>query len=228
MQLKPKASLAFKKTKPSAKPSFGTNVINSLDTIVTAANARFAVADLPVPVATLLTINNDLAAAISDALTGNHTAVASVKDAVTAWNEAFTLTANFISTNADGSIPAIREAGFVPTKSETTPAQKPGAAANFKATINGSKGAIMAGSKTAVAGATAYLYTAAPDGVAISYNGNTVVITVGEKSVYIVADTKKQIEICNLPNGLPLNVSMVAVNAAGTGPATAPQQVITQ
>jgi hypothetical protein len=193
-----------------------------------AQNALSPFTGLPVPVSELLTLNDNLSAIISEALTGNHTAVAAVKNAVAAWNNGFALTANYVTSVAAGDESVIRSAGFVPTKSESQPAQKPGAVTNFKATINGSKGAIIASSKRAVPEAIAYVYAAVPDGVNISYNGYTMVITVGEKSIFITADTHKQAELYNLPTGVPYNVSMYAINRAGSGPATASQQVIPQ
>ena len=90
MKLTPSASLYFKKGKPSAKVAFGANVINALS--VTDLNkkiAGFAITDLPIPVADLQAINDELSAAVSEALTGNHAAVANVKNVVQQWNDAF-------------------------------------------------------------------------------------------------------------------------------------------
>ena len=72
------------------------------------------------------------------------------------------------------------------------------------------------------------MYTAAPDGVSINYNGNVMIITVGEKSVYVIADTAKQTEFFNLPSETSFNVNMYALNSAGSGPATQAQKVVTQ
>lgn len=222
MKLTVRASLTFKRSKTSEKPVFGANVITSL----TAAATTFP--SLPVPIAQLTTINTQLAQAIASALSGNHSAVADVKVKAAAWDVAFTKTAVYVTSVANGSDVIVRSAGFVPTKSETSPVQKPTAVANFKATINGSKGAIIAGSKNAVPEAKAYVYTAAPEGVNVSFNDNTMIITVGDKTVYVIADTQKQTEFFNLPSGTPFNVNMYALNSAGSGPASAAQQVVTQ
>ena len=229
MKLNCKTSLAFKKYKPAEKPPFGSNVIAALSPQTQSKQAAAAAyPEMPVPVADLQTINDALAAAITAALTGNHSSVAAVKAAIAAWNNAFTLTANYVTSIANCDESIIRSAGFVPTKSETTPTQKPGAVTGFKATINGSKGAIIAGSKTGVPEAGAYLYSALPDGADVTYNGNTMIITVAGKSIYIMADTHRQAEFYNLPSGVPYNVSVYAVNRAGSGPAATSQQVITQ
>ncbi len=102
MRLIPKASLAFKKLKPSMKPAFGTNVINALTPVLSSKKTKSTLGDLPIPVADLLALNNALATAVSNSLTGNHTAVAAVKNAVIAWDNGFGLTANFITTEAEG------------------------------------------------------------------------------------------------------------------------------
>ena len=221
MKLTSRASLAFKLEKTAAKPTFGTSVIAALS-----ASIQFP--DLPVTIAQLQTVNDALSAAISAALTGNHMAVAAVKNAVAAWNGDFTLTANYVTTIAKGDETIIRSGGFVPTKSETSPKPKPGGAIGFKATINGTKGAIIAGAKSAVAQAYGYVYTALPDGVTVDYNGDTMVITVADKTLYINTDTRRQTEFFNLPSGVAYNVSMFAFNAAGNGPAAASQKVIAQ
>lgn len=173
-------------------------------------------------------INNDLTAAVSDSLTGNHTAKASLKNAIIAWDYAFGRTADFITTIAEGDAEIIRKAGFIPTKAESSPSQRPGAPINFKATINGTKGAIIASSQKAVPGALFYLYSALPDGATINYVNDTIIITIGEHNVYLSAGTSKQTELYNLPSGISFNVSMVAVNTAGNGPASASQKVIPQ
>lgn len=222
MKLTIRASLSFKRFKTAEKAAFGNKVITSL----IAADAQFP--NLPVTLTALKNINTGLAQAIAAALTGNYAAVAELKNKVAVWNEAFTKTANYVSTVADGSDVIIHNAGFIPTKSETTPAQKPSAVSGFKAIINGSKGAIIAGSKNAVPEAKAYIYTAAPEGVNIAYHDKTMIITIGDKSVYVIADTQKQTEFYNLPSGIPFHVNMYALNSAGSGPATVSQKVITQ
>ena len=213
MRLISRASLAFKRQKPADKTTFGANVTTALQNAV----AQFP--NLPITITDLQALTANLAAAIVAALTGNHIAVATLKVAIADWNSGFTLTANYVTSVAQGDETIIRSAGFVPTKSETQPTQKPGPANGFNATINGSRGSIIAGCKNAVTDAIAYLYTAVPDDVTVSYNGDTMVIAVGEKTIYINADTHKQTEFCHLPSGVGFNVSMFAINRAGSGPA---------
>jgi len=229
MKLKARASLGFKRQKPSSKPTFGDSVINALAPPVTSKKKEALLwEDLPVPVPDLVILNDNLNAAVSDALTGSHTASASVKNAVKEWNAAFTRTANYITTLAAGDEEVIRLAGFVPTKTESQPKQKPGAIVGFKATINGSKGAIIAGTKIATRNSRAYVFAALPEGATVVYNGNTMEISLGGKTIYITVDTRKLTEIYNLPSKTAYNVSMYAINSAGSGPATASQEVIPQ
>ena len=70
---------------------------------------------------------------------------------------------------AQGNEQVINEAGFIATKTVSQPSQKPGLAKNFQATINGFKGAILAGTQTPVAEAAAYIYYALPDGVTVNF-----------------------------------------------------------
>lgn len=231
MKLIAQASLAFKKGKPSVKTTFGANVINALAPPVpptSKKNKKLRWEDLPVPVEVLQEVNNALIAAVSDSLTGKHAAVAALKNVVREWNNVFGLTAKYITGIADGDETVIREAGFVPTKSESQPSQKPGAVTGFNATVNHSKGAIIAGSKTSVYSARAYVFTTMPEGATINYNGNIMEITIEGKTIYINVSTRRLTEFYNLPKGAPYYVSMFAVNTAGCGPATPSQEVIPQ
>ena len=54
------------------------------------------------------------------------------------------------------------------------------------------------------------------------------IVTVEGKNVYINIAMQKKTEMYNLPNAATFNVGMFAINRAGTGPATALQQVTTQ
>ena len=226
MNLLTKASLSFKRLKVAEKPAFGANVITCLTPLLAKKN-KLTATGLPVPVDQLQAFNDALSAAIAAALTGNHTARLAVKTAVAEWDNAFTLTANYISEIAGGDAVVIRQSGFVPTKSERTPAQKPQAPGSFNATINGSKGAIIAGAKK-VPNAKVNVFSAVPAEAIVGYNGNTMHITIGGKTIYIMVNTQKQTEFCNLPSSTPFNVSMFSVNSAGSGPAVTAQQVTTQ
>lgn len=229
MRLISHASLSFKLQKQSEKPGFGASVINALSALVPATqNMPSIFPNLPVSINNLQTINDALSNALSVALTGNHAAVAIAKNALIAWNKAFILTANYVSSVAAGNETVIRSAGFVPTKSEKQPPQKPAAAIGFKVTINDNKGVVTAGIKKPLPGTKAYIYSAAPAGVTVAYNGNAMIISFEGKSVYIIGDTHKRTQFYNLPSGIPFNISMFGINSAGSGPAATSQKIIPQ
>jgi hypothetical protein len=223
MLLTCKASLAFKKLKAMAKTAFGSNVIISLRTLAAGLNPF---PDLPVSLSGLQTLNDNLSAAAISALTGNHTAVAAVKTAMDAWDAGFKSVALYVSACVPGQADAIRSSGYVPTKSESTPKPKPGAVTDLM--VSPAKGGLTAGSISSVPTTVAYITSVVPVGATVEYVGNTMVITIGTQSIYINADTRRQTEVDGLTTGVPVNVSMYCINAAGRGPAAPTQQVIPQ
>lgn len=222
------ASLSFKREIPSQKTAFGANVVNKLTTSAAVKGVASPYPNLPVSVADLLDVNNRLFDANSAAKSGAYVDVAALENVVTEWNDKYTLTAAYVSSIAASNLELIRFAGFVPTKSEAQKQPAAGGATGFTAHTNGKKGAIIARSKTKVPLAKGYVFTAVPDGVDVTYEGNVMVLAVGEKTIYITAHTKKNVEIFNLPSGIPYNVSMFGFNSTGSGAAAASQQVIPQ
>ena len=221
-----KASLSFKDISPSNKVGFGRNVVTQLTPIV--AKTANAADDLPIPVADLLALTDNLAAAVAAMNQGGKSAGNNLKDAVEEWNAAFTTTANWISMEADGSPTYITDRGFDSTK--TTRNKKPvaGGINGFSARVNHSKGAITVGAKNASDYADGYLFAALPEGVSVEFNGNIMQINTGTSVLYIATSSKKEIDFKALPKGKAYNALMMAFNASGTGPASAPQEVIPQ
>ncbi len=223
------ASLNFKKESPEQKVAFGANIVVMLGGVVPSAKSNTSVyASLPVPVADLEDVNNRLFDANAAAKTGAFVDIAALDNVVAEWNDKFSLAAVFITSVAASNAEVIRAAGFVPTKSEAQKQPAAGGTTNFTAHTNGKKGAIIARSKKKIPLAKGYVFTAVPDGVEVTYEGNVMVLTVADKSIYITAHTKKNVEIYNLPSGVPYNVSMYGFNSSGSGGAAASQQVIPQ
>ncbi len=220
------ASLAFKKYSFSQKATFGTNVTTALELDATQTPPLFP--DLPVPVATLNILSGNLFEAVQGLVNGGRNAKEAAKMANEAWDAAFTATAIYVSMASANNSQSVSLSGFIPTKGTREKKQIPGVAATFKATINGTKGAILAGAKTKVPRAIAHIVTALPPGATISYLENTAIITIGTENIYIGAFTGKGTELYNLDSAKPYAVSMFSVNAAGHGPATSPQQVVPQ
>ncbi len=215
------ASLAFIDETPSQKTPFGQTVINALD------DSAGTFSNPPIDLATLTTNNSDLAAAVLAAKTGERTAEANLQNVEKAWNNNFRLTAGYVSIVADGNEATIRLAGFVPTKGETSPAQVPVIPSNLKALLNGNKGSFTA-SCPAVNGAKAYVFAAVPEGASITYNGDTMMVTAGDKTVHIKVSTRSRAQFANLLSGAQVAVSVYAVNSAGSGAAANGQHVIPQ
>ncbi len=230
MVLNPKASLDFKRKNPEAKVSFGSKVIGGL-TPDQLQKAKATQSDLPVPVADLQDVNDRLQAAITSAGTGNYAAISDVKTIAKEWSGKFGLTANFITTVAqstDNPAGFILSVNFVPTKTETTPTVQPGAVDNFYVTINGTKGAIIAGGKKPTVGAMANVFVAFPDGVTVSFSNNTMIITTEDKSIFINVDTQRQTKMYGLTSAQQYNVCAYGVNRKGHGPVSATLEIVPQ
>lgn len=221
MPIQSKASLDFVLEEPSEKSTLGVTITYALGE----NTAMFP--NLPVAVTDLQQVNNNLISAIAAASTGNFTAKANLTDVEEDWDEAFRLTANYVSTVAAGSEVIILTAGFTPTKNERQGAQLPPMLPDFEVTFGKGKGCFTARSK-GIPGAKAYVYTAVPNGVSISYDANKMIIAVGTTKIYVVVNTRKGVEFANMPSGEQLNLSAYAINAAGSGPASNGETVIPQ
>jgi hypothetical protein len=221
MQKESNASLAFIRETPAEKAPFGQSVIDGLTENAT------TFPNLPVPL-TDLTANNDaLTAAVLAAKSGDHIALANLRAVLKVWNANFKRTAKYVSLIANGDESTIRLANLAPTKSETTRRPKPGATAHLATGVNGSKGNFTAACPP-VSGATSYVFAAIPEGTSVTYNGNMMLLTSGDKTFYVVVGTRGKADFTNVPSGNELYVSVYAVNSAGCGPATNGQTVIPQ
>jgi hypothetical protein len=221
MQRKSNASLQFIELSPARKTPLGGNVVTSLT-----ANATTFPA-LPVTIAQLTAANTALANAIVTAASGDHVAKANLFNAEKAWDTAFRKTANYVSTVANGDEAIIAKGGFTPTKNETQPVQLPEVSKNVAAMPERGRGTISVGCDADI-NAKAYVYVAAPDGVTVTQDGNMLVIQTGDTKLYVEADTHRKIMMHNLGGGVPLNVSMMALNNAGCGPLSSAQTIIPQ
>ena len=230
MLLQPKSSLTFKKLIPEKKVGFGNKVIGGLSP-EQLKKAKANGSELPVPVADLQALNDRLNTAIASAGTGNHVAISKVKAIAKEWSSKFGLTADYITSVARGTenpVGVIRAAGFVPTKTESTPTVEPGPLDNFYTTINGTKGAIIAGGKKATPGAVANVFVAFPDGVTVSFSNNTMILTTESKTIFINVDTQKQTKMYGLNSAQQYNVCAYGVNRKGHGPVSPTMEIVPQ
>ena len=216
------ASLAFLQDSPANKVTTGNHVTDSL------TKNAITFPGLPVPVSDLQRVTDDLSKDQSEAKSGDHTAVARLVNTEIKWDGGFKKTANYVTIVADGNEEIIRMAGMEPTKNETQPTVLPITPANFVIKIHDAKGAFDASCDTMHNHADAYVYVAAPDGVSVNVGNNMMSIAIGDKTVYVVVDTHRQIMFQNVASKQTLHVQMYAVNSAGSGPVTDSKEVTPQ
>lgn len=221
MQRAVTASLDFINFSPERKVPVGTTIING----VSANTETFP--NPPVSTANLLDINQSLSTAIANARSGDKTASAALLNIEKTWDGAFRSTAKYVGTIANGNEEIIRLGGCTPTKAETNPAQVPNASNNVEVAAEHGRGTASI-SCDAVAGVKAYLYIAATGGATLEQNENTIVITAGNETIYIQADTHRKALLHNLESGIKLTVSMLPLNNAGCGPLSTAQVIIPQ
>jgi hypothetical protein len=221
MLRKVNVKMTFTKLAPPKKTSLGKTIIANLGDNTGTFPAP------PVSTDQLTIINNNLIDAEFAAQTGDKNAKENLKQRNQEWDDAFKFTANYVNYVANGNGATITLAGFEQSKPDTSPAQKPGVANNFKAAVNGTKGNIAV-SWDAVDSAKAFVVTALPPNASVDYNGDTMLLTIGDATVYVSVGTNRKVEISNVPVGTQLAVSVYAVNSAGAGPAANGQHVIAQ
>jgi hypothetical protein len=78
-----------------------------------------------VPLATLLTVNNNLATTAQEAESGDHAKVVAMHAADKVWDTTFGIQADYVNRIANGDVTIILKSGFHTTKIETTPASIP-------------------------------------------------------------------------------------------------------
>jgi hypothetical protein len=217
-----KTSLELLRASVTDKPRLGSKIIKSLTDNATVFDK------LPIPLATLTTVNKGLNDANEEA---ESNATANRKHVINAekeWNRVIKKTALYIDSVAEGNEEIIVKAGFTATKSETTVTTRNSVATNFSVEIEkGSKGAFIASCK-AEAKAKAYVFVAADTEMIVTQNGDTLKISVGDKTAYIRVDAHRETEFTDLVNKKSLNVTVYSVNTAGSSPAAPSQEVTPQ
>jgi hypothetical protein len=219
MKLNSHASLSFKTAEPPAQIVFGANVISWMST--SASLVLFP--NPPISMGDLKTLNDNLDDAVATAVSsGSKKDASDLKTVRSAWVAGFTSTAKYVTfiaslTDAGASAGVIQAAGYEPTKNQSQPKPKPGMATAFEASITSTKGTIVADSIKAVPNAQAYVFAVLPQGVEMTFSGNTMVLTAGGQTMYITTQIQKSAEIQNLTSLTPYSVSMYAVNTAGIG-----------
>ena len=151
MKIAVHVSLAFKELPYSKKVPFGYAVIDRLSgTNQKGQPVSDFFPNLPVPLAELKSISDEVAGYLAEALSGLRTAKEALKASIKEWNNAFTLTANYVNMVAHGDNSLIVMAGFNSTKNERSSKPRPDIAGTFQATVGGGRSTINAGIKKTV------------------------------------------------------------------------------
>jgi len=173
--------------------------------------------DLPIDTISLTAINNNLREDSKNAATGNHAAVAAQNVTEKLWNKAFKKTAKYVSLVADGNKAFILSTGFNTTSEESVSKVIPNVLSNFNA---------ASGIKTGEADFTAspekeaqsYLFALVPSDTIVKQSGNTIIITMGDKTCYITPDIHAFATAKGLISKEELSAYGLALNVKGTGP----------
>ena len=217
-----KASLDFVNLSTGDKPAFGGNVVTCLT-----ANAS-VFANLPVSLEELTLQNRTLTVAFENYQNGGKQQRAALNKALAAWQNAFELTANYVSLVANGNQDTIVISGFDATKGTRQRAPEPGTLKNFHAIAPKATGVIDI---SCDADTTSHGYIAISsqeEGATITQNGNQLSITAGGITTNIIVSTRSRARFTNMPTGKTQYLSIFAFNASGAGPLTNGQQAIPQ
>ncbi len=209
--LKAKSSLDFLNWTIPEKIKKGQVIIDGL----TAQTAKLP--KLRVSILTLTDRQANLIFTSAAAGTGNHSAVADQAASVKLWDADFKDDALYVSEVADGNKVLILATGYDCTSTETVATVIPVELGKFTAAI-GSKTGSVALNADSQHGASAYLFTLVPPEATIKQMGNTLVITVGGKTIYVTANTHHVATAEGLTSDVVVSAYGLALNLRGSGP----------
>jgi len=212
MKRQVKSSLDFLRFNANQKTVFGQSVISGVTDNATLFPA------LPVTVATLKAVNEELINSNGTAQSRATAARSHLTNSEKSWNSVFKKVANYVSAVADGNAEIVEKAGFKSTKSETTPTVINPVPSDFSVVIEkGTKGSFKAGCKSEPK-TKAYVFVATDPEMSVKQNGDILIISVGDKVAYIKVDTRRETTFTDVTSKKTLAVSMYSVNTAGSSP----------
>ncbi len=209
--LKAKVSLDFLNGSIDSKIKKGQVIIDGLTAQI------LKVPDLKVPILTLKDRQANLVFTSTAAASGSHTAIADQAASEKLWDADFRSDAISVSEVADGNKVLILATGYDCTSTETVPSVIPVALGGYTAAI-GSKTGSVALNADSQHGASAYLFTLVPPEATIKQMGNTLVITVGGKIIYVTANTHHVATAEGLTSDVVVSAYGLALNLRGSGP----------
>ena len=206
---KPSVSLDFKRLSIPEETVFGKNVHDQM-----LANAvLFSTPD--VPLATLLTVNSNLATAAQEAESGDHSKVAAMYAADKVWDTTFGTEADYVDRIANGDETIILKSGYRATKSETQPATIPASPVVTEAKLNALPGSVHVEVEFQQ-GVKNYLYFFSSDNTPINFENNEFSFVQNPGVVGFISDSHRKVDFYNLTSGATLYLSVAAQNNAGT------------
>ena len=205
---KPAVSKHFKKLSIPEQVVFGQNVHDQM-----LANAAiFTTPD--VPLATLLTVNNNLATTAQGAESGDHAKVAAMHAADKVWDATFGTQAEYVNRIANGDGTIILKSGFHVTKIETTPASIPSSPIIKEAKVNPLPGSVHVKVEFQQ-GVKNYLYFFSSTDTPIILENNEFSSAKNPGLVGFITDNHRKVDFNDLPPGRILYLSVAAQNTAG-------------
>ncbi|MEI6184736.1 MAG: hypothetical protein WCP65_04350 [Bacteroidota bacterium] len=209
--LQAKASLDFLNWPIVEKIKKGQVVIDGL----TAQAGK--ITDLKVPILTLKDRQASLVFTSTAAASGSHTAVADQAASEKLWDADFKEDANYITLVAKGNKALILATGYDCTVTETVATVLPATIVGFTSTIGSKTGTVALNADPQPHVAT-YLFALTPPEATVKQMGNTLVITVGGKTIYITANTHHNATAEGLASEVAVSAYGLALNLRGSGP----------
>jgi hypothetical protein len=216
-----KALLTFKSLSSSEKIIFGNHAIASLTAAALLTPNPFK--NLLITVDELQALNDALTIAANGMINGGRAASAALKEARVAWNDGFTIAANGVSDAAQNVPSIIVAGGFIPTKFSRSATPLPGSIDDYTANPTGKNGNIIARTKKGASDASNYVTAALPPGATISFQQDTMIITVNGLNIYIAAHTTREIELYSLSIATSYTLNTYGFNTRGSGPSASVQ-----
>ena len=216
----PSVSMDFKRLSIPEEIVFGQNVIDQM----TANAAIFVTPDIPL--ATLQTVNDDLATAAHEAEGGEHAKVAAMREADKIWDTTFGTQADYVDRIANGNETIILKSGYNATKSETTPASIPNAPVVKEAKVNALPGSVHVEVEYQQ-GVKNYLYFFSSTDAPINLERYEFSLAQNPYVIGFISDNHRKVDFNNLTSAVSLFLSVAAQNSAGVSEPSSPMSIKT-
>lgn len=200
--------MEFKRLSIPEQIVFGQNVHDQM-----LANAAIFVTP-DVPLATLLSVNDDMAAKAEAAESGDHAKVSAMHAADKVWDTTFGTQAEYVDRIANGDEATILLSGFQATKSETTPASIPHAPVVTELKVNSLPGSVHVEVEYQQ-GVKNYLYFFSSADSPVNLENNEFSLAQNPSVIGFISDNHRKVDFNNLTSGATLYLSVAAQNTAG-------------